>query len=132
VLTHPGILLRAEGFVVLTASFAAYHELRGSWLLFILLFFWPDLFMLGYLANVGLGASLYNLVHTYVGPLLLGAAAVFEQWPTTLLFALIWSAHIGFDRMLGYGLKYPTSFKDTHLRRVSDTRAVPSLTVGDQ
>lgn len=120
-LTKPGILLHAEGFVVLTASFAAYHELSGSWLLFFLLFFWPDLFMLGYLANVRLGASLYNLVHTYVGPLLLGSAAVFEQGHKALLFALIWAAHIGFDRMLGYGLKYPTFFKDTHLQRVSSS-----------
>jgi hypothetical protein len=31
---------------------------------------------------------------------------------------LIWIAHIGVDRALGYGLKYPSSFKDTHLQRV--------------
>jgi hypothetical protein len=117
-LDKPGLLLHAEGFVVLTISFAAYHELNGSWLLFSLLFLWPDLFMLGYLANVRLGASLYNLVHTYAGPLLLGAVAVFENWRNTLLFTLIWTAHIGLDRMLGYGLKYPTFFKDTHMQRV--------------
>jgi len=117
-LTKPSYLLHAEGAVVLMVSFAAYHELNGNWLLFFLLFLWPDLFMLGYLANVRLGASLYNLVHTYAGPLLLGAAAVFEHWPGTLLFTLIWTAHIGLDRMLGYGLKYPTFFKDTHMQRV--------------
>src|SRR5580704_7610208 len=117
-LDKPGLLLRLEGFVVLTVSFAAYHELNGNWLLFFLLFLWPDLFMLGYLANVRLGASLYNLVHTYTWPLLLGAAAVFEQWPNALLFALIWTAHIGIDRALGFGLKYPTFFKDTHLQRL--------------
>jgi hypothetical protein len=49
---------------------------------------------------------------------LLGALAVFEHWHNTLLFAIIWMAHIGLDRMLGYGLKYPTFFKDTHLQRV--------------
>jgi hypothetical protein len=32
--------------------------------------------------------------------------------------ALIWFAHISMDRTVGYGLKYPTSFKDTHLERV--------------
>jgi hypothetical protein len=117
VLTKPGFLLQAEGFVVVTVSVAAYHQLNGSWLLFFLIFLWPDVFMLGYLVNVRLGASLYNLVHTYAGPLLLGAAAVFEHWHSTLLFALIWGAHIGIDRMLGYGLKYPTFFKDTHLQR---------------
>ena len=118
-LDKPGLLLRLEGFVVLTVSFAAYHELSGNWLLFFLLFLWPDLFMLGYLVNVRLGASLYNLVHAYTGPLLLGAVAVFEHWHNTLLVTLIWTAHIGLDRMLGYGLKYPTFFRDTHLQRVA-------------
>jgi hypothetical protein len=117
--TTPGYLLRAEGAVVLSVSIAAYHELHGSWLLFFLLFLWPDLFMLGYLANPRLGATLYNLVHTYAWPLLLGAAAVFEHWEKALLLAIIWTAHIGLDRMLGYGLKYPTFFKDTHLQRVA-------------
>jgi hypothetical protein len=121
-LTKPFYLLHAEGAVVLMVSFAAYHELNGNWLLFFLLFLWPDLFMLGYLANVRVGASLYNLVHTYAGPLLLGAAAVFEQWHNTLLFTLIWTAHIGLDRMLGFGLKYPTFFKDTHMQRVASSQ----------
>jgi hypothetical protein len=119
VLTKPGLLLRIEGWIALTVSFAAYRQLNGNWLYFFLLFLWPDLFMLGYLANARLGASLYNLAHTYAWPLLLGAAAVFETWHNTLLFALIWTAHIGLDRMLGYGLKYPTFFKDTHLQRVA-------------
>lgn len=61
-LTKPGMFLHAEGFAVLTVSVAAYHELNGNWLLYFLVFLWPDLFMLGYLANVRLGASLYNLV----------------------------------------------------------------------
>jgi hypothetical protein len=34
---------------------------------------------------------------------------------TTLLLSLIWTAHIGFDRLLGFGLKYSNRFKDTHL-----------------
>lgn len=117
-LNKPGFLLRIEGWAILTVSFAAFHQLNGNWLLFFLLFFWPDLFMVGYLMNPRMGATLYNLVHTLTGPLLLGAAAVFEQWPRSLLFAIIWMAHIGFDRMFGFGLKYPTFFKDTHLQRV--------------
>lgn len=118
-LDKPGILLHAEGAAVLAVSFAAYHQLSGSWLLFLLLFLWPDLPMLGYAVNVRRGAALYNLAHTEVGPLLLGAVAAFENWHNALLFSIIWLAHIGFDRMLGYGLKYPTFFKDTHLQRVS-------------
>ena len=117
-LDNPRHLLHAEGFSVLTITFAAYHELHGNWLLFFLLFLWPDLLMLGYLLNARVGAWCYNLAHTEVLPLFLGACAVFEMWPRALLFAIIWMAHLGFDRMLGYGLKYPTFFKDTHLQRV--------------
>lgn len=107
-----------EGWALLTISFAAYHELNGNWLTFFLLVLWPDVFMLGYLLNPRVGASLYNLVHTEAGPLLLGAAAVFEHWPKVLLFTIIWLAHIGVDRMFGFGLKYPTFFKDTHLQHL--------------
>jgi len=66
-LDKPGFLLQAEGYAFLTVSVAAYHQLNGSWLLFFLVLLWPDLFMLGYLANVRVGAVFYNLVHTEVG-----------------------------------------------------------------
>jgi len=70
--------------------------------------------MLGYLANTRIGAILYNAVHTYIlFPL---PQPLTPSRPSTkLLLSLIWIAHIGFGRMLGYGLKYPTQFKDTHL-----------------
>ena len=84
-----------------------------------MLFLWPDLSMLGYVVSVRLGSSLYNLVHTYFFPLALAGLAVLEHKTEMLPFALIWFAHIGFDRALGYGLKYPTFFKDTHLQRVN-------------
>lgn len=71
--------------------------------------------MLGYLVNVRAGAQLYNAVHTYVGPLLLALYSMGASHPVLLPLTLIWFAHIGMDRMLGYGLKYPTHFKDTHL-----------------
>jgi len=38
--------------------------------------------------------------------------------PLTLSIALIWLAHIGIDRALGYGLKYETGFTYTHLGRI--------------
>jgi hypothetical protein len=31
---------------------------------------------------------------------------------------VIWIVRIGVDRALGYGRKYPSGFKDTHLQRV--------------
>ena len=54
-------------------------------------------------------------MHTYLGPVaLLGATAVLAM-PTGLSIALIWAAHIGIDRALGFGLKYPDAFSSTHL-----------------
>ena len=57
-------------------------------------------------------------MHTYVGPVALGATGILADSERAAQVALIWLAHIGMDRLLGYGLKYPTAFKDTHLQRV--------------
>ena len=95
------------------------YRLTGAgWGLFLLLFLWPDLLMLGYLGNVRLGATLYNLAHVEALPLLLAGVAYAQHREAWLAFALIWLAHIALDRALGFGLKYPTFFKDTHLQRV--------------
>jgi hypothetical protein len=109
------ILLRAEGFAVLVASTAAFAALHGNWWTFGLLFFTPDVSFLAYLANSRIGAAAYNLLHSYVAPLTLGLLAFWEGAPAVLPIALIWTAHIGFDRAAGYGLKYATAFGHTHL-----------------
>lgn len=110
--------LRFEGLVLLVGSVAAYVHLRGSGLLFVVLLFAPDLAMLGYLVNVRVGALVYNLAHHYAVPLILIAVGLAAGIEALLLVGLIWSAHISMDRAVGYGLKYPTAFKDTHLQRV--------------
>jgi len=74
--------------------------------------------MLGYLVNARMGAAVYNLVHTTTLPLFFVAFALLSKQLTLLPYLLIWLAHIGIDRMLGYGLKYPANFKDTHLQHV--------------
>ena len=75
--------------------------------------------MLGYLAGPRAGAVAYDLVHTYVAPVLLGGGRCDLETPTRRsTLALIWLTHIGVDRAVGYGLKYPSGFKDTHLQRV--------------
>ena len=48
----------------------------------------------------------------------LGAAGVLADSGLPVQLALIWLGHIGMDHALGYGLKYPTAFGDTHLQRV--------------
>ena len=114
----PKPLLRIEGAAVLLTACVLYQHLQGSWLWFGVLLLTPDLSMLGYVVNKRLGAVLYNLVHTYTAPLLVGSVLWFCERTGHLWLILIWVAHIGFDRLLGYGLKYETAFKDTHLQRV--------------
>jgi hypothetical protein len=109
------VLLRAEGLVELALAALAYRYLGGTWLVFALLFLAPDVSMAGYLINPGVGARLYNVGHTYLAPALLALASSMTAMPLLLSLALIWAAHIGFDRSLGYGLKYPASFGETHL-----------------
>jgi hypothetical protein len=117
-LTHPSILLRTEEVLILLLTLFAYQHLHSSWLLFAILFLTPDLFMLGYLLNTRIGAATYNLVHTLTIPLALLLAAYLQHWHLASALALIWTAHIAVDRLLGYGLKYPTFFKDTHLQHI--------------
>jgi hypothetical protein len=117
-LTRPAILLRLEEAVLLILTLFAYQHLHQSWLLFAILFFTPDLFMLGYLINPRAGAVTYNLAHTLTLPLTLLLASYIQHWPLATAIAIIWTAHIAFDRLLGYGLKYPTIFKDTHLQHI--------------
>jgi hypothetical protein len=114
----PKLLLQIEGGAVLAAACVFYHLSYGNWLWFGLLFLTPDFSMLGYMANKKLGALFYNLGHTYAVPFLALAVLWLSGHASNFWLTLIWFAHIGFDRLLGYGLKYETAFKDTHLQRV--------------
>jgi hypothetical protein len=108
--------LRAEGAATFVIAVFLYNSIDATWLLFALLFLAPDLSFAGYLAGPRAGAAIYNVVHSYVAPLLLAGAAVATASSPAVV--LIWVAHIGLDRALGYGLKYPTGFSHTHLGRI--------------
>lgn len=111
-------LLRLEGFAAFAAALTFYVHAKFSWPAFALLFLAPDLAMLAYLAGPRVGAISYNLAHTYALALALTLAGFGGGVPAAIAGGLIWIAHIGFDRMLGYGFKYPTGFRDTHFGRL--------------
>lgn len=117
----PLLLLRLEAVAALVAAVLAYRALGGGWAHFAWLFLVPDLSMLAYLAGKRVGSVAYNAAHSYVGPALLATLGQATALPECLLLALIWVSHIGMDRALGYGLKYATSFGDTHLGRKGRT-----------
>jgi hypothetical protein len=112
----PRALLQLEGAALLAVSVVAYHAIGGLWLWFAVLFLLPDITMLGYLAGPRWGALVYNLGHTTLLPAALGGWGwLIGGQPLAVDVALIWLAHIGFDRAVGYGLKYPDAFRHTHL-----------------
>ena len=117
-MTKPKLLLHIEGAAVLLTSCILYHQSHASWRWFALLFLIPDFSMIGYLVNKKLGATIYNIFHTYTLPLLAYVGLWFLGQTSYGWLILIWCAHIGWDRLVGYGLKYDTDFKDTHLNRV--------------
>jgi hypothetical protein len=114
----PSVLLRAEGLAVLVGALVLYFDSGYGWLPLVLLVLAPDLSMFGYLGGPATGALAYDVAHTYVLPIALGVIGVVGGSDTSTQIALIWLVHIGADRLLGYGLKYPSAFKDTHLQRV--------------
>lgn len=113
--TWPQVLLRVEGACIFGSTIWAYSRFRQSWWTFAALLFVPDLGMAGYLANTTAGAVLYNSFHTETPPILLLCTALARHNDAVAGLALCWLAHIGMDRMLGYGLKYGSSFDHTHL-----------------
>ena len=112
------VLLHLEGLAVLISSVCLYASNGFSWLLFILLLFVPDLGMVGYMIDKRIGAVIYNIVHTYIFSILLILIGFLLSSDIFLDIGLISAAHIGMDRTCGFGLKYPSDFKDTHMQRV--------------
>ncbi|MFC4558988.1 DUF4260 domain-containing protein [Virgibacillus kekensis] len=111
-------ILHVEGLAVLILSVFFYFSLDFSWVLFVVLLFIPDISMIGYMYNTSVGAIFYNIFHSYILPIAVVGIGTLFSVPVLLAVGLIWISHIGMDRMIGYGLKYPTDFKDTHMQRI--------------
>jgi hypothetical protein len=117
-------MLRLEGLTLFIGMTLLYAVWGGSWWIYAILFLVPDLSFLAYLAGPRTGAIVYNAAHSYMAPMTLMVAGLGMASPLTLSIAMIWLAHIGIDRALGYGLKYAAGFGFTHLGRIG--RPVPT------
>jgi hypothetical protein len=121
-------LLRLEGLTLFAGMTLLYAIWGGSWWIYALLFLVPDVSFAAYLAGPRAGAFIYNAAHSYMAPMALMTTGFGTGSPLTLSIAMIWLAHIGIDRALGYGLKYSAGFGYTHLGRIGkDARTEPSL-----
>ncbi len=111
-------LLRLEGLTLFAGMTLLYGVWGGSWWIYAILFLVPDLSFAAYLAGPRVGAIVYNAAHSYMAPVALMTAGFVLASPLVLSIAMIWLAHIGIDRALGYGLKYSAGFGFTHLGRI--------------
>lgn len=110
--------LRLEGLAAFGAGLALFGASVGNWLFIIPLILLPDISAVGYLAGPRIGAFGYNLVHNWVPGIVTLAMAAWLDSPALGLVAGVLIAHVGMDRAVGYGLKLPGSFQDTHLGRM--------------
>jgi hypothetical protein len=111
-------MLRLEGLGLFLGMTLLYGVWDGSWWIYAILFLAPDLSFVGYLGGPRTGAAVYNAAHSYMLPMALMTTGFVTASPLLLSIAIIWLAHIGFDRALGYGLKYASGFGVTHLGRI--------------
>ncbi|MEX2263638.1 MAG: DUF4260 domain-containing protein [Bryobacteraceae bacterium] len=125
--TRPDVILKVEGLVVLIAACILYARLGGGWGWFALSFMIPDVSILPYLARKRIGGTSYNLVHSYTLPLAVALWGFSQQHALTIGLSLIWIAHIGFDRALGFGLKFPQAFRPTHIQSAAVFRESAKL-----
>jgi hypothetical protein len=114
-------ILRLDGLAVAVAAIVAFAMTGASWWLFLLVLA-PDLSFVAFALGTYRGAIVYNVVHSYAWPALLILAGLVPGlgWLTPL--ALVWAVHIGVDRAVGYGLKYPHAFETTHIGLIGRAR----------
>lgn len=124
-MTHGAVRtwLRLEGLAAFIGGLALFGAAGGNWLLIVPLILVPDLSAAGYLAGQQVGTFTYNLAHNWVpGIAVLGLGAWLSS-PAFLIAAAILIGHVGMDRAVGYGLKLPSGFHETHLGRMGRTKA---------
>ena len=117
--------LRLEGATLAAGSLIAYCTTRQAWWLVPVTLLLPDLVMAAYFGGTRLGAHMYNVVHATPLPAALAGLSWWQHDRLALALALVWLAHIGMDRLAGYGLKYGDHFQHTHLGRLGK-RDVPT------
>ena len=107
--------LKLEEAMMLALSLFLFQENNFSWTWFAILFLAPDLGLLGYLINAQTGAVAYNLAHHKGIAVLIYLGGIYFAIPQLQFTGILMFAHSSFDRILGYGLKFPDSFHHTHL-----------------
>lgn len=114
--------LQLEYVAFLLLGIIAFERTGFSWWWFIGLFLAPDISMLGYAVNNKVGAFCYNLFHHLGIAIVLYLTGIIISLPYLSMVGTILFAHSAFDRILGYGLKYPDHFQNTHLGKIGNNK----------
>lgn len=117
----PNLGQRLEGLAIFIAAIVLYARVGRSWWIYTIFATLPDVAIAGYLLGRRIGASVYNTVHLGVWPIAIGAYGFLQDSTFLIAVSLAWASHIGIDRFFGFGLKYATGFKDTHLSSPTPT-----------
>jgi len=110
--------LRFEEASLFILGIYFFNFLYYPWWVFVVLLFIPDISMVGYLVNNEIGAKLYNFFHSRLLAVLIMFFGWYANSHLISLVGIILFSHIAMDRMLNFGLKYPDSFKHTHLGKI--------------
>ncbi len=117
------LVLGLEGLFVFVTALLAYNKFGEGWKVFSYWILMPDISFFGYIWGKKVGAVAYNAAHSYIGALACLTAGLAFSNDDMICASIIWCAHIGFDRLLGYGLKYSEGFSFTHLGRIGRLRS---------
>lgn len=104
------LAMTAAGILLISMT-----DVNLSWWLYLILFFSPDVGILGYIINHKVGAITYNIFHHKGLAIVIATAGYWLQYDYALLAGLVLFAHASFDRIFGFGLKHFEGFKHTHL-----------------
>lgn len=111
-------ILKIEELGMFILGVFLFSQLNYSWWWFLLLILTPDIGILGYVINAKIGAFIYNLCHHKAIAVLVYLLAIYFEFEPMKLIGIILFSHASFDRIFGYGLKFTSSFKDTHLGKI--------------
>ena len=107
--------LKLEELAMFGLGIFAFNQLDFLWWWFLVLILTPDIGMVGYLVNSKIGALSYNIFHHKGLAILIYVAGIYSANEVVQLVGITLFSHSALDRVFGYGLKYGSSFNDTHL-----------------
>lgn len=96
-------------------SFLLSMRLGFDWWLYVILLFLPDISIAGYMFGNKVGTAIYNLFHHKAVAVAIALSGLYLGNNVVVLAGLVLFGHSSFDRIFGFGLKFPDNFNHTHM-----------------